>query len=73
MSKVLPDYYIVEKVLDKRTNDQGKTEYFVKWEKYPMSDNTWEPESNLLTAKKMINEYEKGLNNISKGKSYFNL
>lgn len=73
MSKILPDYYIVEKVLDKRTNSQGKIEYFVKWEKYPTSENTWEPESNLLTAKKMINEYEKRMKSLSEGKVYIHL
>jgi len=38
--------YSVEKILDKRVKG-GKTEYLIKWEGYPDSENTWEPEDNL--------------------------
>lgn len=38
--------YSVEKILDKRTKG-GKTEYLIKWEGYPDSENTWEPDENL--------------------------
>jgi len=38
--------YTVEKILDKRIRG-GKTEYLIKWEGYPDSENTWEPEDNL--------------------------
>lgn len=38
--------YTVEKILDKRLRG-GKTEYLIKWEGYPDSENTWEPEDNL--------------------------
>merc|ERR1712228_172201 len=38
--------YTVEKILDKRTRG-GKTEYLIKWEGYPDSENTWEPDENL--------------------------
>lgn len=38
--------YTVEKILDKRIRG-GKTEYLIKWEGYPDSENTWEPDDNL--------------------------
>jgi len=38
--------YSVEKILDKRTKS-GKVEYLIKWEGYPDSENTWEPQDNL--------------------------
>jgi len=38
--------YSVEKILDKRLR-HGKVEYLIKWEGYPDSENTWEPQANL--------------------------
>lgn len=38
--------FTVEKILDKRMKN-GKTEYLIKWEGYPDSENTWEPQDNL--------------------------
>ena len=40
------DEYVVEKIVDVRIK-RGKTQYFVKWEGYSSSDNTWEPQENL--------------------------
>jgi len=33
------DVYEVERILDTRTNEQGQTEYLVKWEGYDDADN----------------------------------
>jgi hypothetical protein len=34
-------------------------EYLVKWKDYPTSDNTWEPENNLVNCKQMLKAYKK--------------
>ncbi len=57
MSDTLPDLYIVEKIVDKRSRN-GKVEYRVKWENYPETQNTWEPISNLSSVGFLINEFE---------------
>ena len=48
--------YEVEKVLKKR-NRKGKVEYFVKWKNF--NESTWEPETNLSRAKKLIESFNK--------------
>ncbi|KAH7697785.1 heterochromatin-associated protein, partial [Aphelenchoides avenae] len=40
--------YRVEKILRKRFNcEKNRFEYRIKWEDWPSSENTWEPEENL--------------------------
>ena len=39
--------YVVERILDQRTDRDGKT-YLVKWEGYPDEANTWEPEEGVV-------------------------
>jgi len=48
--------YSVEKILDKRMKG-GKVEYLIKWEGYPDSENTWEPQENL-DCPEIINAFE---------------
>ncbi len=38
--------YEVEEILDKRKH-YGKVQYLIKWKGYPLSEASWEPESNL--------------------------
>lgn len=57
MSDILPDLYVVEKIIDKRIRS-GKVEYFVKWENYPETQNTWEPLVNLETVMFLVKEFE---------------
>jgi chromobox protein 1 len=52
--------YEVEAIRAVRTV-KGKKEYFVKWEGYPESQNTWEPYSHLKSVKDMVREFEENL------------
>lgn len=51
------DIYVVEKILDRRTSDNGKIEYLLKWFGYDEDDATWEPEENIF-CKDLIVIYE---------------
>ena len=51
-------FYIVEKILDRRKIN-GKFEYKIKWEGYPMNQSTWEPMENLETVKGLVEEYNR--------------
>ena len=52
--------YEVERILDKRMNKSGFTEYLVKWKNYEdPEENTWEPFDNLGDAEKAIKLYER--------------
>jgi len=52
------DIYVVEKILDKRIDENGQTEYFLKWFGYDDDDATWEPEENVF-CKDLIELYER--------------
>ena len=51
------EFYNIEKILDRRKTN-GKFEYKIKWEGYPMSQSTWEPMKNLESAKELVEEYD---------------
>ena len=49
----------MEKVLDKRTTDDGLLEYQVKWA--GAEERSWEPVENLAGAMALVVEYEVAL------------
>ena len=53
------EIFTVEKIVNKRVKG-GQTYYFVKWQGYPDTDNTWESKENLLDYRelKLIEEFE---------------
>lgn len=50
------ELYDIEKILDRRFIN-GRYEYKIKWEGYPMSQCTWEPLDNLYNAEDLVIEY----------------
>lgn len=51
------EFYIVEKILDRRTSGNGSYEYFIKWKNYPHRDNTWEPLAHLSTVSSLVENF----------------
>lgn len=63
---VIFEMYEVEKIVTSRINKKGiwvpnpgKKEYLIKWVGYDSSQNTWEPERNLVNVKDLLEEFEK--------------
>ena len=52
-----PDVHRTEKILKSRRRN-GKIQYLVKWSNYPSSENTWEPEENILDLR-LLEEFDK--------------
>ncbi|XP_036376614.1 chromodomain Y-like protein isoform X1 [Megalops cyprinoides] len=53
------ELYEVEKIVDKRKNKKGKTEYLVRWRGYGYEDDTWEPETHLANCVEYIHEFNR--------------
>nr|CAI9689292.1 unnamed protein product [Rangifer tarandus platyrhynchus] len=51
------DLYEVERILDKRKSNKGKTEYLVQWKGYGREDATWEPEQHLVNCEECIHDF----------------
>ena len=49
----------VEAILDHRQLRSGRRQYLVHWKDYPASSNTWEPEDNLVGAKRLLHAYKR--------------
>mmetsp|Transcript_16843 Transcript_16843/g.28659 ORF Transcript_16843/g.28659 Transcript_16843/m.28659 type:complete len:176 (+) Transcript_16843:31-558(+) len=57
-SEYTGEYYSVQKIVSKQIGKNGGVEYLIKWQGYPATKNTWEPEENIL-SKYLIEEFEK--------------
>jgi hypothetical protein len=62
------DYWTVESIVDHKEVPIGRNryrrEYFVKWQGYPATDNSWEPEESLKASapvEQALEAYETGL------------
>ncbi|XP_060005344.1 chromodomain Y-like protein isoform X1 [Lagenorhynchus albirostris] len=53
------ELYEVERIVDKRKNKKGKTEYLVRWKGYDSEDDTWEPEQNLVNCEEYIHDFNR--------------
>ncbi|CAJ0600426.1 unnamed protein product [Cylicocyclus nassatus] len=52
------DVYVVEAVINKRKAKDGKVEYLLKWQGFPLEESTWEPEENV-SCQELIAEFER--------------
>lgn len=50
--------YIVERIIDKKVGPDGVILYYVKWENYPQTANTWEPLDNLVGCERALETFE---------------
>lgn len=64
------DVYKAERILDTKIV-KGKKFFLIKWDGWDESNNTWEPEKNIIDTRliDMFYELRKNLNNISKANS----
>ncbi|KAF6344204.1 chromodomain Y like [Rhinolophus ferrumequinum] len=53
------ELYEVERIVDKRKNKKGKTEYLVRWKGYESEDDTWEPEQHLVNCEEYIHDFNR--------------
>ena len=51
------EFYNIEKILERRVVN-GKFQYKIKWEGYPMSQCTWDPLKNLESVKELVEEFD---------------
>ncbi|KAF4017980.1 hypothetical protein G4228_009340 [Cervus hanglu yarkandensis] len=49
----------VERIVDKRQNKKGETEYLVWWKGYGREDSTWEPEQQLVNCEECIHDFNR--------------
>ncbi|XP_059357984.1 chromodomain Y-like protein [Carassius carassius] len=53
------ELYEVERIVGKRKNRKGKTEYLVRWRGYGFDGDTWEPENHLSSCVEFIHEFNR--------------
>ena len=55
------DYWVVEAIRDVQVDEKGNMLYLVKWQNWPDSDNSWEPEENCSYSRRVISEFHQSL------------
>jgi len=50
--------YDVEKIVSKRTDENGRIFYLIKWKGYSSSDNSWEPENHVANCQNLIKAFK---------------
>lgn len=65
------ELYEVERIVGKRKNKKGKTEYLVRWRGYGFEGDTWEPESHLSSCIEFIHEFNRHHSEKQKDGSFF--
>lgn len=63
------DVFIVEKILDRRSQPWGrgeKVEYYIKWEGYPLCESTWESKSKLKDTGSAVQDMMKAIDEHNK-------
>lgn len=50
--------FVIERVVDKKLNNEGKPLWLVKWQNYSFRENTWEPLEHLVECDKQVQEFE---------------
>lgn len=59
-------FFVIEKLLDKRYNENGYDEYLVRWQSYSSDWDSWEPEYEIeRNSWHMISEYNRNLHQSS--------
>ncbi|KAB0355636.1 hypothetical protein FD755_021577 [Muntiacus reevesi] len=53
------ELYEVERIVDKRQNKKGKTEYLVRWKGCGREDASWEPEQHLVNSEECIHDFNR--------------
>lgn len=61
------EVYKVEEILNHRSR-KGKMYYQIKWEGYDQSQNTWEPEENLVDCPELLEDYKNRMKEKMKAK-----
>lgn len=72
-SQNLKGFYLIEKILGKKIDEDGEIKYKIKWMNFPQNQCTWEPISNLLDPEfkdtsgvpEMIEQFERRNKNKS--------
>lgn len=59
--------YVVERIVEMRIGKGGKRQFMIKWEGFPDTANTWEPEENLACPELLNQFLEKRLKKDSGG------